>query len=155
MKLMRIEGPTALPLSPLAAMQAWSNEISRLFGGSLADGGRVSEVVADWLPPLDLREEKDDFVVTVELPGVNKDEIQVAVRDGVLMIEGQRAQEELSEDAGILRQERCFGRFRRSILLPKAVAPDGVRAVYRDGLLTVRLAKPEEAKPRRIQVSVA
>lgn len=155
MKLMRIEGPTSLALSPLAAMQAWSNEISRLFGGSLMDSDRVSEAVADWLPPLDLREEKDDFVVTIELPGVSKDDIQVAVRDGVLTIEGQRVQEEVAEDVGILRQERAFGRFRRSILLPKAVAPDGVRAVYRDGLLTVRLAKPEEAKPRRIQVNVA
>jgi HSP20 family protein len=155
MKLMRIEGPSAWALSPLAGLEAWSDEIGRLLGRTAMGPGRCEDGSVAWVPPLDVREEKDDVVVTVELPGVRKEDIEVAVRDGVLTISGQRVREEVREDAGLLREERLFGRFQRSVVLPRGMVADGVRATYRDGVLTVRVPKPEEVKPRRIEVNVA
>lgn len=132
----------------------FSNELDRLFDwpfGEFLQGSQFS----GWVPALDLREDKDNVVVTVELPGMKKEDIEISLHEGNLTISGERKQEEKSEDAEVYRAERFTGRFNRVIGLPVAVATDKVKAQYKDGVLTITLPKTEEAKPRQIQVQAA
>ena len=103
---------------------------------------------------MDLYEDKDRFVVKAELPGMKKEAIEISLHEGALTVSGERQREEKHEQAGVYREEREFGKFRRSILLPKAVAADKVTATYQDGILTVALPKTEEVKPKQIEVKV-
>lgn len=144
----------------LTRISAWPNigrltdlrdEIDRLFETPLA---RTSEFLG-WTPAFDVYEEKDNFVVKAELPGIKKEDINVSLQDGNLIISGERKSETKSEGAEIYRAERYFGKFQRSVALPAAVAAGKVKADYRDGVLTVTLPKSEEAKPKQIEVNVS
>lgn len=127
------------------------DEIDRLFESPFA---RTSEILTGWTPAFDVYEEKDNFVVKAELPGMKKEDINVSLQDGSLIISGERRSETHSEEAEVYRAERFFGKFQRAVALPAAVAADKVKAQYRDGVLTVTLPKTEEAKPKQIDVSV-
>lgn len=105
-----------------------------------------------WAPPLDVHEDKDGFTIRAELPGMKREDIEVSVQDGALVISGERQAEKVNEGTEIHRQERYFGRFSRALTLPTAVAGDKVTANYKDGILTVVLPKAEEAKPKRITI---
>jgi HSP20 family protein len=126
------------------------DEIDRFFESPLA---RASEFVG-WSPAFDVYEEKDNFVVKAELPGMKKEEINVSLHDGDLIISGERKSETKSEGTEVYRAERYFGKFQRVITLPATVAANNVKAEYKDGILTVTLPKSEEAKPRQIEVNV-
>lgn len=130
------------------------NEIDRLFEAPLAEFGRTSQLFSGWQPPLDMYEDKDNLFVRVELPGMKKEDIEVSVHDGSLSISGERKHEEKHENADVYRAERFFGCFQRTVSLPSAVMADKVKAQYKDGILMVALPKTEEAKPKRIDVSV-
>jgi len=107
-----------------------------------------------WAPALDVHEDKDTYRVRVELPGLKREDIEVSIHDGSLVIAGERKSESLGEDTEVHRQERYYGKFSRVLTLPTAVAADKIQAGYKDGVLTVTLPKAEEAKPRQINVSV-
>ena len=130
------------------------DEIDRLFESPLAELTRTSQVLSGWTPAIDLFEDKDNFVVRAELPGMKKDDIDISLHDGSLSISGERKAEEKYQEAEVYRAERFFGRFQRTITFPTPVAPDKVQAQYKDGLLTVTLPKTEEAKPKHIDVNV-
>jgi HSP20 family protein len=106
-----------------------------------------------WTPALDVKEDKDNFTVRVELPGLKREDIDVSLADGALTITGERKFETVEEGTEVHRQERYFGKFSRSIALPTEVAADKITAQYRDGVLTVTLAKVEAVKPKSITVS--
>lgn len=105
-----------------------------------------------WLPALDVQENKDTYTVRVELPGLKREDIEVSLDDGNLTISGERKIETPAEGTEVHRSERFYGKFSRVLTLPTAVATDKVRAQYKDGILTVTLAKAEEAKPKQIIV---
>jgi HSP20 family protein len=126
------------------------DEIDRLFEAPLA---RTSEFLG-WTPAFDVYEEKDSFVVKAELPGMKKEDLNVSLHDGNLIISGERKTETKDEGAEVYRAERFFGKFQRSVALPSTVATSQVKAEYKDGVLTVTLPKSEEAKPRQIEVNV-
>ncbi len=126
-------------------------EIDRLFEAPLA---RTSEFLG-WTPAFDVFEEKDNFIVKVELPGMKKEDINVSLHDGSLIISGERQNETHSEGTEVYRAERYFGKFQRAVTLPATVAADKVKAQYKDGVLTVTLPKSEEAKPKQIAVNVS
>jgi len=107
-----------------------------------------------WAPALDVQEDKEKFTVNLELPGLKREDINVHLEDGSLIISGERKSETLSEDTEVHRQERYYGKFSRALTLPVAVAPDKVKAAFKDGILTVTLPKAEEAKPKQIDVTV-
>ena len=130
------------------------DEIDRLFESPLAELARTSQLLSGWTPALDIHENKDDFVVKVELPGMKKEDISIFLHDGSLSISGERKSEGKYEDAEVYRAERFFGRFQRTVTLPAPVAADKVKAQYKDGILTVTLPKTEEAKPKHIDVNV-
>jgi HSP20 family protein len=105
-----------------------------------------------WVPALDISERKDAYLVTVELPGVEADDLQVTLEDGLLTIQGERHFAHDSSEQHFHRVERRYGVFRRSITLPAHVMADAVEASVEDGVLQVVVPKMEEAKPKRIQV---
>ena len=107
-----------------------------------------------WAPALDVHEDKDGYTVRVEVPGMKREDIVVSLQDGALVVSGERKEEKITEDTEVHRQERYYGKFSRALTLPTAVAGDKVKAVYKDGILTVTLPKAEEAKPKQIDVAV-
>lgn len=108
----------------------------------------------NWSPALDVHDDKDAFTVTLEAPGLKKEAFEISYHDGVLSIAGERKQDKETEGKNYFRRERLFGRFTRSISLPADVKSEQIAATYKDGILTVRLPKAEEAKPKQIEVNV-
>ena len=146
--LIRWQRPIAAAWPDFSQLTDLHNEINRLFGTPLA------ELTGGWTPALDLYEDKDNFYVKTELPGMKKEEIELSLHDGSLSISGERKQETKVEEAEVYRAERFFGRFQRTVTLPTPVAADRVKAEYKDGVLMVTLPKTEEAKPKRIDVQM-
>jgi len=130
------------------------HEIDRLFDSPFNELTHSSQILSGWTPPVDLFEDKDNFIVRAELSGMKKEEIDLTLHDGSLSISGERKAEDKYHDAEVCRAERFFGRFQRTITFPTQIAGDQVKAQYKDGILTVKLPKAEEAKPKNIEVKV-
>ncbi len=152
MSIIRYQSPDLSTWSPFNRLASLQDELNRLFDFSVPsrDTGRFS----GWSPALDLHDEKDNFTVRVELPGLKKEDIGISLHDGVLTLSGERKNELKTGEGQTFRSERSFGKFQRSVSLPAQVDAKGVKASYKDGILTVLLPKAEEAKPRQIEVSL-
>jgi HSP20 family protein len=128
-------------------------EMDGLFGNSFRSFFRTPGSFSTWSPAIDVYQDKDQFTVVAEVPGMKKEELELSLHNGVLTISGERKREEKSEQG--FRSERFVGRFQRSVTLPASVDPNKVKASYQDGLLKVVLPKSEEAKPKQIEVAVS
>lgn len=117
--------------------------------------GHVGKRHADWFPAVDIVEDSARYVLTVDLPGVRPDAIDITAEDGSLTISGNRARDTRTGALGIRRNERRAGRFVRRIALPETVAVDGITATSRHGALEVSIPKLPEAQPRHIRVEAA
>ena len=106
----------------------------------------------NWQPRVDIFEEDESIVVKAELPGMEKKDIAIDVKDGVLTLKGEKAEEKEIKEGGYYRRETCCGSFQRAFTLPKNINPEVITAEYKDGILKVRLPKPEEKKPLQITV---
>ncbi len=113
-----------------------------------------SEYNCDFMPRIDIVEEKDSISLQIELPGMKKDEIKVVVEDGALTVSGERKQETRDEDTNYIRVERDHGSFSRSFTLPENIDSERVSAEYKDGLLHITMQKTEKAKPKEIAVEI-
>jgi HSP20 family protein len=133
------------------------NQIDRLFAHALGLHGQwqsaIGAATPAWAPALDIAERKDAYLVTVELPGVKLDDLQITLEDGLLTIQGERHFTDDASDQNFHRVERRYGAFRRAITLPAHVEADEVEATIEDGVLRILVPKAEEAKPKRIQVN--
>jgi HSP20 family protein len=118
--------------------------------GQRQGSGRATTTA--WAPALDISERKDAYLVTVELPGVEADDLQITLEAGLLTIQGERHVAHDSSEQQFHRIERRYGAFRRSITLPAHVVAEGIEASAEDGVLQILVPKMEEAKPKRIQV---
>jgi len=154
MNLIRWQRPVMTPWSSFGRLSDLRDEIDRLFEAPLAELTQTSNLLSGWTPALDVFEQKENFVIKAELPGMKKEDITVSLHDGSLSISGERKSETRHEDAEVYRAERFFGRFQRAVTLPAPIAADKVQAQYKDGVLTVTLPKTEEARPKQIDVSV-
>ncbi|MEA2330725.1 MAG: hypothetical protein QOH58_863 [Thermoleophilaceae bacterium] len=130
--------------------EPFSREVDRLFDTFFG----VDREVRRWVPPVDLVEAEDHFVLKADLPGLSEEDVSIEVQDGALTISGAREAEHESQERGWYRIERSFGSFNRSLTLPDGVDADGISAGFARGVLEVRIPKPEERKPRRVQISV-
>jgi HSP20 family protein len=130
--------------------EPFSREVDRLFDTFF---GADREQGRRWVPPVDLVEADDHFVLKADLPGLSESDVSIEVQDGTLAISGERKAEHESSERGWYRIERSFGSFRRSLTLPDGVDPDGISASFDRGVLEVRIPKPEERKPRRVEIS--
>jgi len=155
MSLIRYQSPE---LSTWPALDQWTDlrdEMNRLFDLPMAGNfARQAQLFSGWTPALDLYQNNDNVVAVVEVPGMRKEDIDISLHDGMLTIAGER-QSSSSEGENAERTERFSGKFRRSITLPTRVEADKVSASYKDGILTVTLPKAEEAKPKKVEVTVA
>ena len=132
--------------------QALQERLNRIFSDSGIRRWGGEETMGNWAPLCDIYEEGDNIVVKAELPGVNRDEIDVQVENNVLTLRGERKREQDVKSDNLYRTERYYGTFSRSFTLPVSVDRERIKAEYRDGVLRVTLPKVEAAKPRRIQV---
>jgi HSP20 family protein len=107
-----------------------------------------------WNPSVDVSETKDKVVITADMPGMTKDDVKITIQDHTLTLEGEKRREKDEKDKNYHRVERSYGFFHRSFTLPAAVKADKIKAIYKDGVLSVTLPKVEEAKPKEIPVSV-
>jgi HSP20 family protein len=103
-------------------------------------------------PRVEVRDDKGAITLTAELPGVDKDQISVQFEDGVLTLSGEKKQESEVKENGFYRSERVYGKFTRSFTIPDAIDPDKIDADFRNGVLTLTLAKKPEAAPKKIAV---
>jgi HSP20 family protein len=108
----------------------------------------------DFMPRVNIRENEDSVSLTFELPGVNQEDVKVTIENNVLTVAGERKFESSDEKDGYVRNEISTGSFSRSFTLPRTVDTDSVTADYKHGLLTIAMARKEEAKPKQIEVSI-
>jgi HSP20 family protein len=131
-------------------------QMDSLFAPSLGLFGQRQDAAMPstpvWAPALDISERKDAYLITVELPGVKLDDLQITLDDGLLTIQGERSFADDTSEQQYHRIERRYGAFRRSITLPAHVMADAVEASFEDGVLQILVPKAEEAKPKHIQV---
>jgi HSP20 family protein len=129
--------------------QPFSRDVDRLFDAFFG-GGEQSQ---RWVPAIDLVEGEDHFLLKADLPGLSEDDVSIEVQDGMLTISGERKAEHEARERGWYRVERAFGSFSRSLTLPDGVDADAISAAFERGVLEVRIPKPEERKPRRVQIT--
>ena len=110
--------------------------------------------VSKWYPAVDVLESKDSYLIRAELPGMKREDIKVEVKDGTLVLSGERKSERPADGVEYRHVERVTAKFWRSFSLPETVKQDGIEATYKDGILEIRVPKAEEAKPRQIEISV-
>jgi HSP20 family protein len=134
-------------------LAALREEMDGLFDNSFRSFFGVPGSFSTWSPAIDVYQDKDQFTVVAEAPGMKKEDLDLSLHNGVLTISGERKREEKSEQG--YRSERFVGRFQRSVTLPASIDASKVKASYQDGLLKVVLPKSEEAKPKQIEVSVS
>jgi HSP20 family protein len=142
---------TLIRWDPFREMASLQNDMSRLMNGILGTANGNGDT-RTWIPPVDVWETADEVVYAFDLPGMSEDDVSVELDEGTLTISGARERtDEVSNDS-LYRYERRFGSFSRTIGLPQGVTDDSVRAEYKNGVLEVRVTKPEQPKPRRIQI---
>jgi HSP20 family protein len=141
------------PFRDVATLQ---DRINRIFNESFGRTRDLDEEVSlnDWSPPVDIYETGDGIVLKVELPGVNKDDVSVEVKDNVLTLKGERLLDPKIKDENYYRKERSFGKFKRSFSLQETIKPDLIKASFKDGVLTVAIPRPEEEKPKQVTVDI-
>jgi HSP20 family protein len=141
------------PVRELNTLQSEMNRLfNNLFDAPLPNGGSTG--VRRWLPPMDLVETDDDFVLRADLPGLAENDVNIELEDNVLTISGERKAEHEEKQEGYYRVERASGSFSRSLTLPEGVNPEAIKASFDKGVLEVRIPKPEERKPRKVAISV-
>lgn len=138
---------------PFEGLNRIQSRINELFDETFGRG-RQQTTTTVWYPPVDILESKDAYLIRAELPGMKKEDFNLEVKDGALTLSGERKFEEPANGVEYHRVERAAGKFSRSFHLPQTVKHDGIKAMYRDGILEVHAPKADEAKPRQITVSV-
>jgi len=143
---------TIVRWEPLRELGTLQSEMNRLFN-TVFDGPAPSgATMRRWMPPMDLVESGEDFVLRADLPGMSEEDVKIELEDSTLTISGERKAEHEAQGEGFYRVERATGAFSRSLTLPKGVDPEAVSARFDRGVLEVRIPKPEERKPRKITI---
>jgi HSP20 family protein len=147
---------TIVRWEPLRELSSFQSDMNRFFDAMLqapAGGGGQTGRALRWTPAMDLAETEDAFVLRADLPGVSQEDVQIELEDTVLTVSGERKSDHEAKGEGFYRVERAFGAFSRSLTLPKGVDPEAIAAQFTDGVLEVRIPKPEQRKPRRIAIN--
>jgi HSP20 family protein len=140
---------------PLRELSTLQNEMNRLFNTAFdAPAGGNGQNLRRWMPAMDLVETEDHFVLRADLPGLSEEDVAIEIEERVLTVSGERKAEHETTKEGYHRVERAFGKFSRSLTLPEGVDADAVTAEFHNGVLEVRIPKPEERKPRRVEIGV-
>jgi HSP20 family protein len=137
---------------PIRELDSLQSDMNRLFDRFFDNRAGGNGTVRRWIPAMDLVESEDQIVLRADLPGMSEEDVEIEIKDGVLTVSGERKAEHERKGEGFHRVERAFGRFSRSLTLPKGVVADHVTAGFDNGVLEVKVPKPEETKPTRVQI---
>ena len=140
--------------NPLGEMTGIQNRLNRMFNVPYWPQGRMSDEtgMGMWNPAVDLYEKDDHFVIKAELPGVDKKDIAIDLKDRVLTLSGERSYENEVKEENYYRRERSYGKFQRAFTLPADVDSDKIKAEFKDGLLQIEVPKPEQQKPKQVTI---
>ena len=146
--------------NPFQEMEAMQRRMSSLFDWSPFRRSNLTNdeesiTVAEWAPLVDIAEDDKEYLIKVELPEVQKQDVKVTVESGTLTISGERTAEKEEKGRKFHRVERYYGRFERSFTIPDDAESDNVKAEFKDGVLRVHLAKSAKARPKQIEVQVS
>lgn len=147
--------PTVTRWDPFRGLTSLQEQMNRLFEDTLFRGRTDDSALTTWAPPVDIYETENELVVKADLPDVNEKDLDVRVENNILTIRGERKFEQTVSEDNYLRIERAYGSFSRSFSLANTVNTEAIKAEYRNGVLTVRVPKREEAKPKQIKVAVS
>lgn len=140
-------------------LDALQGEVNRLFSSFFdtptSRGQQGNGTRRRWVPAMDLVETEDAFVLKADLPGIGESDVNVELENNVLTIAGERKTEHEERHEGYYRLERATGAFSRSLSLPEGIDAEAVQAAFDNGVLTVRIPKPAQAKPRKVKIGVA
>jgi len=142
---------------PARELHTMQSELNRLFGtffDSPTPGNGRRAAVRSWIPAMDVVENDNEYVLRADLPGLSEGDVNVELDDNVLRISGERKSEHEERKDSYYRAERAYGRFSRSLTLPEGVSADGIKANFDNGVLEVRIEKPEQRKPQKVAISV-
>ena len=142
---------------PARELDLLQGDMNRLFdtffqGRGVNAGGNGGR---RWVPPMDLTETDEEFVLRADLPGLEEGDLEIEVKGSVLTVSGEREAEHEESSRGFHRVERSFGRFSRSLDLPEGIDPEAVTAKFDRGVLEVRMPKPEEKQSTKVQIESA
>jgi HSP20 family protein len=140
-------------MTPFRGVSTLQDQINRLFTDAFERTEGESNLTA-WAPAVDINENEHELVVKADLPGIDPKELDIRVENNVLTIRGERKFEKKVDQDNYLRVERTYGSFSRSFALANTVNPEGIKADYQNGVLTLAVPKREEAKPKQIKVNV-
>ena len=135
---------------PINLFDQFNNEINRFF--NVAPRQHAANQDRDWMPAVDVREEDDRFVLSADIPGVERKDVEVTMEDGVLTIKGERHAETEEKREGFHRRERVHGTFLRQFTLPDTVDADNISATVKEGVLHIEIPKQAKPEPRKITV---
>ena len=137
---------------PRSTMEQLRREMGRMFEGlpAMDEGSNIA--TSDWIPAVDIKENDKEFIIHADIPGVNPDDIDVHMEDGMLTIKGERDTETTTESEGYKRIERKRGSFYRRFSLPDTANADKISAKSKNGVLDISIPKQEKAQPRKIEV---
>jgi HSP20 family protein len=146
---------TIVRWEPLRELSSLQTEMNRLFNAAFdTPSGGGGGGMRRWTPAMDLLEIDEAFVLRADLPGLGEEDVNIELEDNVLTLSGERKAEHEDKREGFYRLERASGSFSRSLTLPKGVDADAVTASFSNGVLEVHIPKPEESKPRRVEIAV-
>jgi HSP20 family protein len=139
---------------PFRDLRSLQDEVNRLFSTNLSRNYTDEGIARGaWSPPVDIFENKESIILEIELPGMSRDDFDLTIENNVLTIRGERRFNKKDESDTYHRVERSYGAFSRSFTLPQTITGETASAEYKNGVLRVLLAKREEVKPRRIEIS--
>jgi HSP20 family protein len=139
--------------NPFAEMEEMQNRLSAFPEFAPVRNGSHAPAAEEWAPPIDVIETADEYLIQADLPGVNKGDLSVTLQRGELTLMGTRAAEPLAEGARYVFNERPYGTFTRTFVVPEWADASHIQAEFKHGVLTVKLQKAEQAKPRAIAIT--
>jgi HSP20 family protein len=140
---------------PFRGLTSLQDQVNRLFEDTVHQGRSSQADLATWAPAADIYETENELVAKLDLPGIQEKDIDIRVENNTLTIRGERKFDTEVNEENYLRVERAYGTFTRSFSLPNVVKVEGIHAGFQNGVLTVRMPKREEAKPKQIRISLS
>ena len=140
--------------NPWRDMPAMPDRLNRFFDDPFFSIGRMAEDsgLGMWNPAVDLYEKDDHFMIKAELPGVDKNDINIDLKDRLLTLSGERTHDKEVNEENYYRRERSYGKFQRAFTLPADVDSDKIEAEFKDGVLQIKVPKPEEKKAKKVTI---
>jgi HSP20 family protein len=145
---------TIARLDPFRGLNSLQDQMNRLFDETFTRGRSAESEMGSWAPAVDIYETEQELVLKADLPEVNQQEIDIRIENNMLTIRGERKfQNEVGQD-NYLRIERAYGPFSRSFSLPNTLNTEAIKADYQNGVLSIRMPKREESRPKQIRIGV-